>query len=135
MKIQTPIDIDDERIKGLLCIAFEGGVGYWCRVRGYKFSKGLTIEDFRHGGKMQGADYWHPCQLVPMAPGCAVICVEHNEEDPKPLELTREKIEVGLQLMASKYPRHFTDFIDENDDATTGDVFLQCCLLGELVYG
>jgi hypothetical protein len=37
--------------------------------------------------------------------------------------------------MAREYGRHFSDMIAENDDATTADVFLQCCLFGELVYG
>jgi hypothetical protein len=37
--------------------------------------------------------------------------------------------------MAQAYTRHFADFINQNDDAITGDVFLQCCLLGEVLYG
>jgi len=37
--------------------------------------------------------------------------------------------------MAEKYPRHFHNFLEENDDAETGDVFIQCCLFGEIVYG
>jgi hypothetical protein len=41
----------------------------------------------------------------------------------------------GLQTMAEKYPRHFADFVAENDDADTGDVFLQCVVLGDVVYG
>jgi hypothetical protein len=40
-----------------------------------------------------------------------------------------------LALMAEKEPRHFGDFMGENDDATTSDVFLQLCLFGEVVYG
>jgi hypothetical protein len=27
------------------------------------------------------------------------------------------------------------DFIDENDDAITADVFLQFCLFGDVIYG
>jgi hypothetical protein len=37
--------------------------------------------------------------------------------------------------MADKYPRHIADILSENDDATTGDVFLQLCLFGDVVYG
>jgi len=37
--------------------------------------------------------------------------------------------------MASEAPRHFADFIAENDDAETADVFLQCCLFGRIVFG
>jgi hypothetical protein len=28
----------------------------------------------------------------------------------------------------------FADFLKEDDDATTGDVFLQCCLFGEVQF-
>jgi hypothetical protein len=41
----------------------------------------------------------------------------------------------GLQLMADKYPNHFADFMQENDDATTSDVFLQLSVFGELIFG
>jgi hypothetical protein len=43
-------------------------------------------------------------------------------------------IKSGLKVMAEKYPHHWQDFVSENDDAITGDVFLQCCLFGEIVY-
>ncbi len=41
----------------------------------------------------------------------------------------------GLQVMATKAPRHFSDFVNEGDDATTSDVFLQMICFGEIVYG
>lgn len=47
----------------------------------------------------------------------------------------KESIEKGLQVMADKYPRHFNDIITENDDAETADVFVQCAVLGEVVFG
>jgi hypothetical protein len=37
--------------------------------------------------------------------------------------------------MVEKYPRHYADFKDGDEDASTGDVFLQCCIFGEVVYG
>jgi hypothetical protein len=40
----------------------------------------------------------------------------------------------GLDDLATKYPRHFADLVNENSDAITADVLLQCCLFGELVY-
>jgi hypothetical protein len=40
----------------------------------------------------------------------------------------------GLEVLATKYPRHFADLINENTDAITADVLLQCCLFGELIY-
>jgi hypothetical protein len=49
--------------------------------------------------------------------------------------ITMADIKIALQLMADKYPTHFNDFIDETYDATTGDVFIQLLLLGDIVYG
>lgn len=44
-------------------------------------------------------------------------------------------IQNGLDVMARDYRRHFDNFIDESDDGTTADVFLQCCLFGKVVFG
>ena len=60
--------------------------------------------------------------------------IDYQNEPPwKRLDLNA--IKKGLQIMAEKYPRHMGDFLNENDDADTGDVFLQCCLFGEAIYG
>jgi hypothetical protein len=48
--------------------------------------------------------------------------------------LDLKSIRRGLQDLATKYPRHFADLVNENTDAITADVLLQCCLFGELIY-
>lgn len=139
MNITTTITISDDQIKGLLCTGFEGGIAYWAEVIEYQYgSSGLTYQDFQKGGSQQSpnpTDYWHPCELIPLVPGCAVILGDLEDPSRKPVRLDREAIERGLQLMADKYPRHFSDFLAENDDATTGDVFIQLCVFGEIIYG
>ena len=55
--------------------------------------------------------------------------------NPKIHILNMKKIKRGLTAMAKKEPSHFADFLKENYDETTGDVFLQCCLFGEVIYG
>lgn len=37
--------------------------------------------------------------------------------------------------MQEKYPQHWADIINESDDANTADVFLQCVVFGEVIYG
>jgi len=119
-------NIPESRIADLLCAGFEGGVGYWCCITGYtepeepRSAWGDTTI-FRH------VDY-------PLCGG-AVLCEVTDEDDPETLILDRKAVERGLRLMAEKYPRHWGDFIAENEDACTGDVFIQCALLGEVVYG
>lgn len=50
-------------------------------------------------------------------------------------KLTPESIARGLQVMAREYPWHFNHVGTSEEDAETADVFLQCCLFGEIVYG
>jgi hypothetical protein len=48
--------------------------------------------------------------------------------------LDLKSIGQGLDALAAKYPRHFADLVNENTDAITANVLLQCCLFGELIY-
>ena len=52
-------------------------------------------------------------------------------------------VKVGLQLMADRKDmkgkqipdRHFKNLATDNEDAETADVFMQLCVMGEIVYG
>jgi|SRR6185369_4028355 len=130
---------DVERIRGLLCSAFEGGSNYWYRIEKANFPEGRSAADYKEGGDGQdGKWYWHWSQLVPTHEGGSLIVTNSFGDEiggKKQWTLDLDAIKRGLQIMAEKYPRHYGNFIAENDDADTGDVFLQCCLFGELVYG
>lgn len=139
MKITVEIEIDDEKIKGLLCSAFEGGSNYWYQIRGYKYAPGIKAEDFSEGGKYNPVTdeqpYWHPCQIVPLIEGCAVRIGDATDGAVKVYNLDRKAIERGLKIMQEKYPNDFAAALTDRGDALTGDVFLQCCLFGEAIYG
>lgn len=131
-------EVDIDGIRGLLCSAFEGGSNYWYVITRYQYPKGFEAADFREGGRAQPEEYWHASQLVPFMPGGAVwIRSIDNDEinGAKEWSLDTRTIQAGLETMAKKYPKHWGDFVSDNADADTGDVFLQCCLFGELVYG
>lgn len=92
----------------------------------------------------QGSSYWSDSEqlgyestvkkaLLPKAEGKIVKIVDH-EDEPMAYLLNLEKIKKGLTVMAKKEPSHFADFLQENADMITGDVFLQCCLFGEVKY-
>lgn len=49
--------------------------------------------------------------------------------------ITRDTLKSGALAMMKKHPRAWGDFLAGRDDAGTGDVFLQCCLFGEAIYG
>lgn len=109
-KIQISVRhyFDVENIKGLLDSASHGSA-YWA-------SSGLEYESETNKA------------LTPE--GSKVY--DHEEEHN--YVLTLGKIRKGLRVFAKKYPDHFADFMRDNYDMTTGDVFLQCCLLGETKY-
>ena len=124
MKIE--MEISDKRIADLLVTGLEGG--YMAPLCITKIYPG-------HGdGDPWSGDYTPDYIRAPFSKGGGVG-FEDEEEPGEEMVLTREKMEKGLQIMSEKYPQHFSDFIRENEDAITGDVFLQCALLGDIVYG
>jgi len=133
------IDFPDEKIRGLLCCAFEGGSNYWYMIDKIIYPAGFRQADYREGGKAQpSAGYWNWSQIVPLQKGGALV-IETKAKDEiagkKKWVLDREAIARGLKVMREKYPKHFGDAMADDGDADTGDVFLQCCLFGELVFG
>lgn len=111
------------RVEDLLTCAFEGGVGYWCMIVDYINPDGVKVT-YRHS-------------QLPLTENGGVVLTE-SSDDPDPSVrwiLDREKIETGMRAWALRRPQDFLDFINEREDADTGDSFLQYCLFGELVYG
>ena len=109
-----------QRVTDLLTNAIEGGSNYW-----------YMIVD--HNRKEVGAE----CIVdVPAKGGFLLIDDSVAEGTLKePVKLDLERLMHGLNIMQIKYTRHYNDFINENDDAITGDVFLQCCIFEKVIYG
>jgi hypothetical protein len=133
-------EVSEEFVKTQLCNAFEGGSNYWAKNIDYCLPKGIDISEFREGGVRQGDKYWHWSQLIPLVEGCEVLIeddVQRHEmqSDDYVLSLDREKIQRGLQVMNDKFPEHWNSAHDGGGDGWTGDVFLQCCLFGDVIYG
>jgi len=62
------------------------------------------------------------------------IGIVSTEPSSDVFRLDLKSIRRGLEDLAAKYPRHFADLVNENTDAITANVLLQCCLFGELIY-
>lgn len=136
MMINSELSIDT--IRGLLCGALEGGSNHWYEIRTRGCDPPHDLKDFSHGGKAQDPDnYWHWSQLIPTTEGGWLEITAPGAGEPyeAPRRLDLQALKIGAQVMASKYPRHFSNILTEDDDAETGDVFLQCCLYGEVVFG
>lgn len=144
-KTTVTVEVTDDQIRSLLCNAFEGGSNYWySEAEPVLPSDGsVQMADVSEGGALQPRNpdgtqnYFHWAQLLPTLPGCAVRLRAHGAgKTPDDVyTLDREALNRGVQIMATKYVSSFADWMTEHDDATTGDVFLQCCLFGELVFG
>lgn len=59
----------------------------------------------------------------------------YDGEEPTKHYLTLKDVRKGLRLMKKDYPYHYADLVEENDDAETGDVWLQLAVFGEVIYG
>lgn len=117
-----------KRISDLLCNAFEGGSNYWYEIKGYKYPEGKTKEDF---------EFQH-IEVPITEDGAIIVGTLKNDDgsyDMPEKELNLKACLKGLRVMRNLYPRHYADWLIENDDATTADVYLQCCLYGQLIFG
>ena len=117
--MNTIINVPYDSISSLLCCAFEGGVGYWCQLTRY------TLDDEGILDYDSLADTAQDLEWV-------VVDLHSNREAHT---VTPRKLQHGLSIMAEKCPVHFGHLIEGMFDSTTGDVFLQCALFGEIVYG
>jgi hypothetical protein len=127
MHVRVTQDVPLQRISDLLCCALEGGSNYWYFIQ--EMDEPPKLEFRSHETKVfKHLDY-------PLNDGGALSIASNEEPERKHAILNLESIRKGLQIMAEKYPNHFGDFIAENEDATTGDVFLQCACYGEVLYG
>ncbi len=127
--MKITLEIPDKRLQNLLSCAFEGGSSYWAIVIDRSDPAPASPYLFQR----------------PFDPEGFVILGDRQERKKNPdgklecptYRLDLQAVEKGLHLFATsqKYARHFAQFMLENEDAITGDVFLQLCTLGEVLYG
>lgn len=125
--IKIGMDIPIRSVQDLLCNALEGGSNYWYFIKAFNYPEGETIESL-------GIAFSH-LELPFKCGSLTIHDISGEGDDKKDMILDFPAIVEGLQIMADKEPYHFANFLQENDDAETGDVFLQCCLFKEVIYG
>jgi hypothetical protein len=136
--IQVQQEIPLEKVAGLLCSGFEGGVGYWCQIVDYvspEIPRSWPVTQKYPNKSVLGGDQIYKHVDYPLLKGGSVKCVAEVEEDSPTYTLDFEAVTRGLRLMAEKHPNHYSDFVSERYDSETGDVFIQLCLLGDVLYG
>lgn len=134
MEIKVNQKIPLSRISDMLVNAFEGGSNYW-----YMIEKKTAPKTWDYLDEMRPRNGKHWIQEYPLNErGEIIITSQEEESDTKGRKighrLNLHTIQQGLQIMADKFPKHFGDFMSEDDDADTADVFLQCCLFKDVIY-
>jgi hypothetical protein len=111
-------EVSMQMLEDNLVSACEGGSGYWARDMEALTKTGKFYKDIlKYGFKLRD------------------ITDAKTLEGGKIHRVSHAQIGRGLQVMAEKYPRHFGDMMNENGDAETGDVLLQCIVFGKVLYG
>ena len=134
----TDFTTNQEHLSDLLSVATYGNE--WPVVKAFKSDdqKGLFADcECRE-------DKWAKALLE----GKGVVVYDLYDEDAEDFDgdikdfpasakhhITLDNVKKGLELMHDQYPRHYADLVEEDDDLTTGDVWLQLAVFGELIYG
>jgi len=125
---------DHENLVNLLSVATYGNE--WPDIRAYKSDaeKGL-FEDCECCEDKWAKALMHGKGVVVY--DCYALDEAETEEEKAEArhEITIADVKKGLELMRDQYPHHYADLVEEEDDAITGDVWLQLAVFGELIYG
>ncbi|TXM69642.1 hypothetical protein [Methylobacterium sp. WL120] len=121
-KTLSPSKIADQVIT-----AIEGGIGYWCEAVDVMEPDRSTLTE----------KPWYADPKLYAGPFSIKFTEleEHKAGAGRDRYLTPANVQSGLNTMSEKYQDHFRDLVDENGDSDTADVFIQCCLFGDLIYG
>lgn len=114
------------QVADLFCSGIEGGYSPW--LRAIERLSGPDLPNY-----YADSDFWQDGRAQ-------VLCKYDAPDDEEGMGRGRVVISgadlaKALGLMAERSARHFADFVTENSDAITGDVFLQYAIIGEVIYG
>ena len=124
--------ISYETIAFLIISAVNGGTSFIDEIQVVAPSRwAYSDPDYTVGEK-------HPYTDYPFNFGGAIkiTCDDGGDGGKAVYLLDLASIRKGLTLLAQseEYQFHFMNIIEENDDAYTGNAFLQMALFGELIY-
>jgi hypothetical protein len=147
--IATKVEIPAERIADLFVNAIECNhmTRSWCGGIRFRHAviEGQRIDDDDWEGFEANTVWYNDARLWASSDFAVDVYeiedeaeyfnLKKSEDNLKRHRVTRAELDAGLKLMAEKHARHFGDFMAENDDAITADVFLQLVTLKDVVYG
>jgi hypothetical protein len=137
MMVKTPylgkamlvkMEVTPQKVSDQFVTAFEGGSNYWLQ----------TAKLWKADNKPTDTP-WYACPAVFEKS----FEIELGYDDPDGYEgegkgrkrITDVDVRRGLEVMARTCPKLFAELMADEGDADTADVFVQCALFGEVVYG
>lgn len=130
-KLPFEIEVTSQMIDNMLRSAIEGGSNYWID---YECQIEIKLDNIFLNEKIPDLYVWQ-YPLYNLGVINFIENVYRGTEDEQVHELNYQSLIEGAKTMARKYPRQFNDWINEVGDEMTADLYLQCCLFGEIVYG
>ena len=135
MKIEIKVNVTSTILNNVLCCALEGGSNYWYAINevdrthfvaGDPFVDNLT-RSFELSPKYELTIY-------------DLESVEYeDDEDEGTMDklgtLTLDSMAEALSFMAEYYPEQFGRIMDMSCDAEDADIFFQCAVMGEIIFG
>ncbi len=121
--VNARFSVKRSRVANLLMLGYEGSS--WQSIVGQVMPQELLFRAV-HDRIVEEVDY-------PLNVG-GYLSIAVAEKGPESLRLDLQSVTRGLDALATKYPRHFADFLAAAEDRITGSIFLQCCLFGEIVF-
>jgi len=118
--VRVSVAIPEQRVNDIIVNAVDSGLNGWCG--------GAALFD-RHNRAIR---WQNNCERI-MQNSHTLKVVDKDTQDE--YWLTPNRIIQGLQHMASAYPAHFSNILNDNDDAETADVLIQCCCFSGVRYG
>lgn len=131
------LNIPLERISDLFISALEGGSNYWYMIEKEMRPIEWTFEN--DGGERYKKTGEHWSQDYPFNKGGSlyisneVILDEGEEKTTKRVGL--KDLQEGMILFSKQEPAAFGRFLAEEEDGCDADLFLQCVVLGKVIYG
>lgn len=129
--IQAPVTISYQDLWYILITAVNSGfdgIGHWATVDSYVTPTTVIRRDESVPKlDVKYADY-------PLSPGGAMILRYEDGDEIKQATLDEAAIKRGLEVLSTKYLRHWKNIVEDNHDADTADALVQCAVFGELVY-
>ena len=137
-RILTTATVGWDKITNAITGAIEGGYCSW--LHDFIANGDETSRKLRDKAKGGAHIVWYNDPSFWIGGGVATAGYDDPDDGKEgsnngSKQITRSDLSEGLRLMAEKETTHFADLLAENDDGATHDVFMQCVILGEVVYG